>query len=124
MAPEIVVGETDIDGRADLYSLACVAYWALTGQLVFLAKTPEQMLLHHARTAPSPPSQVSELPIPPAIDEIVLRCLAKDPADRPASALDLAADLAGVAFDHPWTQDRARAWWELHVPGDRMAGRG
>ena len=124
MAPEIVVGETDVDGRADLYSLACVAYWALTGHMVFAAKTPGQMLLHHARTTPVPPSQVSELPIPGPIDEIVMSCLAKNPADRPASALDLAADLAGVAFDRPWTQDRAREWWELHVPGNRMAGRG
>ena len=80
MAPEIVVGETDVDGRADLYSLACAAYWALTGQLVFAAKTPEQMLLHHAQTTPVPPSQVSELPIPRALDEIVMRCLEKNPA--------------------------------------------
>ena len=110
-------GETEVDGRADLYSLACVAYWALTGQLVFAAKTPEQMLLHHARTTPAPPSQMSELPIPRAIDEIVIRCLAKSPDDRPASALDLEAALSEVAFDRPWTQERARAWWELHGPG-------
>jgi transcriptional regulator with GAF, ATPase, and Fis domain len=122
MAPEIAVGETDVDGRADLYALACVAYWALTGQLVFAAKTPEQMLLHHARTLPEPPSRVSELPIPRAIDEIVMRCLAKNPDDRPASARDLEADLAAVAFDRPWTQERAREWWELHMPGIR-AGR-
>ena len=123
MAPEMVLGETEVDGRADLYSLACVAYWALTGQLVFAAKTPEQMLLHHAQTTPVPPSQVSELPIPRAIDEIVMRCLAKSPDDRPASALDLEAALSGVAFDRPWTQERAREWWELHVPGIRMAKR-
>jgi DNA-binding NtrC family response regulator len=124
MAPEIAVGETEVDGRADLYAIACVAYWALTGHLVFAAKTPEQMLLHHARTVPVPPSQVSELAIPRAIDEIVMRCLAKNPDDRPASALDLAADLGAVAFDRPWTQERAREWWELHVPGIRAAGRG
>ena len=124
MAPEMVDGESEVDGRADLYSLACVAYWALTGHLVFAAKTPEQMLLHHARTTPLPPSQVSELPIPREIDEIVLRCLAKSPDDRPASALDLEADLSRVVFDEPWTQERAREWWERHVPGIRMAGRG
>jgi serine/threonine protein kinase len=80
------------------------------------------MLLHHARTPPEPPSRVSELPIPRAIDEIVVRCLAKNPDDRPASARDLEADLAAVAFDRPWTQERAREWWELHMPGIR-AGR-
>jgi DNA-binding NtrC family response regulator len=124
MAPELVAGDTDVDGRADLYSLACVAYWALTGQLVFAAKTPEQMLLHHARTTPVAPSQISELPIPRAIDEIVLRCLAKSPDERPASALELEADLSRVPFDRPWTQERAREWWEMNVPGIRAAGRG
>jgi hypothetical protein len=124
MAPETVAGESDVDGRADLYSLACVAYWALTAQLVFAARTPEQMLVHHARTTPVPPSQVCELPIPRAIDEVVLRCLAKNPDDRPASALDLDAALSEIAFDRPWTQERAREWWDLHVPGLRLAGRG
>ena len=51
MAPELVFGESRIDGRADLYSLACSAYWALTGQLLFQASTPAQMLLHHAADA-------------------------------------------------------------------------
>ena len=62
MAPEVILGQDPIDGRADLYSLACAAYWALTGRLVFQANTPAQMLLHHAQTRPAPPSEVSELP--------------------------------------------------------------
>jgi serine/threonine-protein kinase len=119
MAPEMVGGDAEVDGRADLYSLACVAYWALTGQLVFAAKTPEQMLVHHARTTPEPPSRVTELPISREIDDIVMRCLAKNPDDRPASALELDADLSRVVFDRAWTQDRARAWWQLHAPSQR-----
>jgi transcriptional regulator with GAF, ATPase, and Fis domain len=123
MAPERVVGETEIDGRADLYSLACVAYWALTGQLLFAAKTPEQMLLHHARTTPLPPSQVSEVLLPQPLEAIIMSCLEKDPDLRPASALDLEAELGRIAFDRPWTQERAREWWDLHAPQVRAAGR-
>jgi transcriptional regulator with GAF, ATPase, and Fis domain len=123
MAPEMVVGETEIDGRADLYSLACVAYWALTGQLLFAAKTPEQMLLHHARTTPLPPSQVSEVLLPQPLEAIIMSCLEKDPDLRPASALDLEAELGRIAFDRPWTQERAREWWDLHAPQVRAAGR-
>jgi serine/threonine-protein kinase len=123
MAPEMVAGDGGIDGRADLYSLACVAYWALTGHLVFAAKTPEQMLLHHARTTPAPPSHLSEVQIPAGLDAIVMRCLAKTPDDRPASAVELDADLARVTFDRPWTQERAREWWELHAPDLRGASR-
>jgi serine/threonine-protein kinase len=117
MAPELVFGEDGVDGRADLYSLACVAYWALTGQLVFAsARNPEQMLLHHARTPPVPPSKVSELPVPPDLEAIVMRCLEKEPAGRPASARALEAMLGEVPFPRPWTEERARAWWEMHAP--------
>jgi serine/threonine-protein kinase len=116
MAPEVVLGEEHIDGRTDLYSLACVGYWALTGQPVFEANTPMQMLLHHAQTPPEPPSRVSELPIPKGLESVLLQCLAKDPAGRPSSALALDAQLAAVRCDEPWTGARAQEWWETHAP--------
>ncbi len=116
MAPEVVMGESHIDGRTDLYSLACAAYWALTGQPVFDANTPMQMLLHHAQTAPQPPSRVSELPIPKALDAVLMQCLEKDPSRRPSSALELESQLAAVPCAEPWTRERARAWWETHAP--------
>jgi DNA-binding NtrC family response regulator len=116
MAPEIVSGESGVDPRADLYSLACSAYWALTGQLVFQANTPAQMLLHHMQTPPVPPSSVSELPIPKDLEAILMMCLEKDPAKRPLSALDLEARLGRVRFQQAWTQDRGQAWWEAHAP--------
>ena len=105
-----------IDGRTDLYALACAAYWALTGQLVFHANTPAQMLLHHAQTRPEPPSTVSELPIPEELDRLMLQCLEKDPARRPASALELESQLTRVRDTNPWTPDDARQWWEVHAP--------
>jgi serine/threonine-protein kinase len=125
MAPEVVLGDGRIDGRADLYSLACAAYWALTGHLLFEASTPAQMLLHHAHTPPEPPSRVSELPIPPALEAVLMQCLEKDVARRPASALELDAQLGRVAPERPWTQERAAAWWWAHAPdvvGDRSTG--
>jgi serine/threonine protein kinase len=114
MAPEVVFGEQVLDGRADLYSLACTAYWALTGQMVFKANTPEQMLLHHAQTTPLPPSERSELPFPKGLDDVLLRCLEKDREKRPGSAIELDAELAQVRCE-PWTQSRARAWWDTHA---------
>ena len=122
MAPELVFGENRIDGRADLYSLACTAYWALTGQLPFRASTAAQMLLHHAQTPPVPPSEVSELLIPPELESLLMMCLEKNPAKRSASALDLDSRLARVRCEWPWTEDRAREWWEAHAP-DIVAGR-
>jgi DNA-binding NtrC family response regulator len=115
MAPELILGGA-VDGRADLYSLACAAYWALTGQHLFQANTAAQMLLHHAQTTPVPPSQISELPIPRALDDVLMTCLEKDPARRVASALALDAELGRVRIQEPWTPEEARAWWEAHAP--------
>ena len=116
MAPEIVLGEEGIDGRADLYSLACTAYWALTGHTLFEATSPAKMLLQHVQTRPEPPSARSELAIPRELDDIVMMCLEKDPAKRPDSALQLELDLARVPCEKTWTNERAQNWWTTHAP--------
>ena len=116
MAPEIVLADRLIDGRADLYSLACTACWVLTAQTLFEASTPAQMVLHHAQTRPLPPSQRSELPIPKQLEAILMKCLEKDPANRPHSALELESELTGVRFEEAWTMKRAQEWWAVHSP--------
>jgi serine/threonine-protein kinase len=116
MSPEVIFGSSPVDGRADLYSLACTAYWVLTGQLVFQASSAAQMLLHHAQTAPVRPSEVSELPIPAKLEELLMACLEKDPGRRPATALDLEAGLAGLRCEEAWTEERAKTWWTIHAP--------
>jgi plasmid stabilization system protein ParE len=114
IAPEQALGGTELDGRADIYATGCVAYWLLTGQLVFTAETQMGLLLHHARTPPTPPSSRSDLRIPAALDQLVLSCLAKDPAERPQSARELSRRLAEIEGAEAWTQDRAREWWATH----------
>ena len=116
MPPEIVMGEQGIDGRADVYSLACTAYWALTAHTLFEANTPAQMLLQHVQTPPVPPSKKSELPIPRPLEAILMKCLEKDPAMRPSSALELESELARVTAPAAWTNQRAREWWGTHAP--------
>ena len=86
MAPEVVLGAADTDHRVDLYALGCVAYWLLTGKLVFEGESAMQVMVHHAQPAPTRPSQRTELPIPAALEELVMECLEKEPARRPASA--------------------------------------
>ncbi|MET1084610.1 MAG: protein kinase, partial [Burkholderiales bacterium] len=116
MAPEVIFGDRPLDGRTDLYSLACAAYWALTGQLLFHASTPAQMLVHHAHTPPALPSEVSELPIPSDLEVVLMQCLEKDPEKRPASALELESRLARIRCQEAWTEEKARAWWATHAP--------
>ncbi|HET6348657.1 MAG TPA: serine/threonine-protein kinase [Candidatus Krumholzibacteria bacterium] len=116
MAPEQALGGNAIDGRADLYSLGCVAFWLLTGELVFTADTQSALLLQHIQTPPSAPSTRTELPVPGALDQIVLSCLAKNPADRPQSARDLSRRLDTVTGTGVWNEDRSREWWDRHRP--------
>src|SRR5436309_5545840 len=115
IAPEQAMG-TDLDARADIYATGCVAYWLLTGQFVFTAETPMALLLQHAQTPPTPPSARTDLPIPRALDELVLSCLAKNPGNRPQSARELSLRLAEVEGASAWTQERAREWWATHQP--------
>jgi serine/threonine-protein kinase len=116
IAPEQALGSATIDGRADIYSLGCVAYWLLTGEPVFKAETQMGLLIHHAHTAPTPPSQRTDRPIPPALEAIVMACLAKDPADRPQSARELSQRLSAIPLAEDWTEKRARQWWEVSGP--------
>jgi serine/threonine-protein kinase len=118
IAPEQALGAADVDTRADIYSTGCVAYWLLTGQLVFLEETPMKLLLAHAHTPPEPPSSRTEIPIPHDLDALVVSCLAKDRADRPKSARDLLQQLDALTLRQPWTDARACEWWKVHLPSD------
>jgi serine/threonine-protein kinase len=110
---------TAIDGRADIYATGCLAYWFLTGQLVFTGETPMALLMHHAKTPPAPPSTRIDRRIPRAMDDLVLSCLAKEPANRPQSARELSLRLAELDGASAWTQDRAKSWWETHLGSSR-----
>jgi serine/threonine-protein kinase len=116
MAPETIVGGVDVDRRADVYSIGCVAYYLLTGQLVFPSSTPMQALVDHVNTPPVPPSERTELPIPTPIDELVLACLEKSPDRRPQNAEELLRRLNGCNACVDWTTTRAQRWWNAHLP--------
>ena len=115
MAPEQALSGI-VDGRSDLYSLGCVAYWLLTGEPVFSGHTPIDTIVQHVKSAPASPSGRSEIPVPPALDSIILSCLAKSPGDRPQTAEALARLLKSVPLDREWSSERSRAWWDLHLP--------
>jgi tRNA A-37 threonylcarbamoyl transferase component Bud32 len=114
MSPEMALGET-IDGRADIYALGCVAYYLLTGTLVFEAENIFQLMAKRLRDDPVPPSQRTSLPIPPALDQLVLACLERKPENRPASAAEVSRLLAEIDVT-PWDESQAAAWWQSHHP--------
>jgi serine/threonine-protein kinase len=115
MAPEAATGRKDVDSRSDLYSLGCVAYFLLTGEPVF-GGNPMKVLLAHVHDAPPPPAERLGVDVHPGLSKLVMRCLAKQRGDRPASARAVADELATLVFAEPWTRSRADAWWNQHVP--------
>ncbi|MEP6535516.1 MAG: serine/threonine-protein kinase [Bryobacteraceae bacterium] len=116
MAPEIAMGAKEIDGRSDIYGLGCVAYFLLTGELVFNEPSPMAAALAHVQKPPVPPSQRTEMIIPPSMERVVMQCLEKDPNKRPQSAWDLARQLENLRDIPRFCRDSAEKWWTINRP--------
>ncbi len=111
MAPEMISDDYEVDHRVDIYALGCVAYWLVTGELVFDADNVIKMALAHTSQKPIRPSKRTEIELPAELDALILRCLEKNPADRFASVRELAEAFAAVPIKHPWNSKRAETWW-------------
>jgi eukaryotic-like serine/threonine-protein kinase len=116
MAPEEATGDSEVDERSDLYSLGCVAYYLLTGKLLFDESSSIKMALAHATREPIAPSRVARQNVPPELERLVMACLAKKPGERPASAAAVVREIARSGLAGPWTPDRAMAWWRDNLP--------
>jgi eukaryotic-like serine/threonine-protein kinase len=88
MAPEQAAGDPDTDHRADIYAFGCVAYELLIGAPPFAYKQPHQLFAAHMKEAPVP-VKTKRPDCPPELAALVMKCLEKDPDDRPQSARDL-----------------------------------
>ena len=107
LSPEQARGET-VDARSDLYSSGCLLYELLVGRPPFVGDSPVSVAYQHVREAPVPPSQLDP-EITPEIDAVVLKALAKDPADRYQSALEMKADLTRLLAGQQTTAQRTTA---------------
>jgi serine/threonine-protein kinase len=116
MSPEQAGGHR-ADHRSDLYALGAVAYYLLTGQAPFRGESALSVMIAHARDAAEPPSALRP-DIPPDLERIILRCLAKDPADRYQDAASLERALAACASADLWTEERAAACWRAAAAAD------
>ncbi len=92
MSPEQASGETRIDGRSDLYSLGCVLYELVTGTVPFTAESSMGVLAKHLVEAPLPLRE-RNAGLPEALDDLIMQMLAKEPAERPATAGEVARAL-------------------------------
>ncbi len=117
MAPEMLVAGTRVDHRSDIYALGCLGYWLLTGTRVFPAKTRPEMLRMHAAAVPEPPSVRSGRAVPEVLEQAIMKCLQKNPAARPQSALEIADALEASGLAKGWSRDSALTFWEQHAHG-------
>ena len=111
VAPEAVTDPASIGPAADLYALGCVGYFLLTGRRVFEGKTAIELCIQHVTATPLRPTEAAPIHLPPELEELILRCLAKDPATRYASAFALAEALEAIPRAGDWDRAEARRWW-------------
>jgi len=119
MPPEQATGEVEIDARSDIYALGAVMYFLLTGQPPFTGDRPLKVMIAHAHDEVVPPRQIRP-DIPDDLEQVVLRCLAKQPAARYQDAGSLRQALADCGAAGAWTRESAARWWrEFGCPKKR-----
>ncbi len=118
MAPEQILG-MQLDGRADLYALGCVAWWLLTGREVFPREGADAKILHKHIYEPIPSLREKMTSwCPPELEAVLTTMLAKEASERPRDARHLSAMLRAIPIppEHAWTEAKAQAWWTSYKP--------
>jgi serine/threonine-protein kinase len=120
MSPEQALGRRQLDARSDIYNIGAVAYFLITGNLLFDRESTLQMLHAHAYE-PLVPSDEFKDGVPADLQGVILRCLEKDPDRRYQDAVTLEKALAACDNTSPWTTERAEEWWRRHGDGTAVS---
>ncbi len=113
MSPEQATGSNAVDERSDIYSLGAVMYLMVTGRPLFEYPQPIKVLIAHASESPVPPREWNPT-LPIELEEIILRCLEKQPEDRFQSVDELRDQLEQVPLSEPWSSLQASEWWNCN----------
>lgn len=114
IAPEAIRDSNQADARSDLYSLGALGYFLLTGREVFEGGSITDLCRSHLTETPQLPSVHAGKQFSPQLESLLMRCLEKDPANRPSSARELARALTTSCVAEAWMFERRAAWWAEH----------
>ncbi len=116
LSPEAAQPPNTIDHRSDIYSIGCVGYFLLSGHPPFTGHNPIEICWKHIYQLPL--DLLAQVPHPSntsqSLTTLIMRCLAKNPLERPQSADDLLGELSRIDPRSPWTDLHAKLWWEDH----------
>jgi serine/threonine-protein kinase len=118
MAPEQAKAYESVDARTDIYALGAVAFFLLTGEPPFTGAGAMDIINAHATRPVAPPSKINPN-IPPDLEQVVVRCLAKRPQERFPNVVALGAALASCQCAGQWTSVEADDWWNKVELGSR-----
>ena len=113
MAPEQAMAKDDMDHRADIYAVGCVAYCLLTGRALFEG-SPMEVLTNHVKKEPA---HIRELlpELSQQTAEMIMQCLKKQPNDRPANMRTLQTMIRKIPALHNWSQEQAQMYYQKHI---------
>ena len=114
MAPESLTAPDAVDPRTDLYALAAVGVFLLTGRTVFEGATLVEVCGHHLHSKPEAPSARLGSAVDEDLEALLFRCLEKKPQDRPANALEVRDRLLACEVAKEWSAVDAERWWQEH----------
>jgi eukaryotic-like serine/threonine-protein kinase len=114
MSPEAIVSPNQLDARSDLYAVGALGYFLLTGKPPFSGASALEVCGHHLHSSPQPPSERLGRALPRDLEDLILACLHKEPAQRPESARALAHALEACQLAR-WDLAQAGDWWREHA---------
>jgi serine/threonine-protein kinase len=120
MSPEQASGSSAVDERSDIYSLGALMYFMATGRPPFDYPQAIRVMIAHASEAPTPPRDLVA-DVPQELEEIILRCLEKQPEDRFQDAATLQEQLERLPQCDQWSSRLAADWWQQHGCPERKA---
>jgi tRNA A-37 threonylcarbamoyl transferase component Bud32 len=115
MSPEAIDKPASVDARSDIYSVGAVGYWLLAGKTLFDSDQVDALLVKQVKEQPLRPSERVSANASAELEEVIMRCLAKNPEDRPSTAEELERELGQCSAAGTWTRADAEQWWQVNA---------